>query len=123
MLSLCLPSVIVHVVLFTGPYSTNGVPLRRVNQRYVIATSTKVALKGVDVSKIDDETFARNTKATKKEVLATEKNGTSISAERKAAQTAVDAALTKNITDPMMASWLKAKFSLKNADQPHLMKF
>ncbi|RYY68783.1 hypothetical protein EON63_24420 [archaeon] len=36
----------------TGPYSVNGVPLRRVNQRYVIATSTKVSLTGVDVSKV-----------------------------------------------------------------------
>ena len=32
-----------------GPYSVNGVPLRRVNQRYVIATSTKVPLKNVNV--------------------------------------------------------------------------
>ena len=68
------------LLLVNGPYSTNGVPLRRVNQRYVIATSTKVDLKGVDASKIDDEFFARNTKATKKEVLTTEKNGTTVSA-------------------------------------------
>ena len=27
-----------------GPYSLNGVPLKRVNQRYCIATSTKVDL-------------------------------------------------------------------------------
>jgi len=94
-----------------------------VNQRYVIATSTKVDLKGVDASKIDDEFFARNTKAAKKEVLSTEKNGTSISAARKAAQTTIDAALSKNITDPMMTSWLKARFSLKNSDKPHAMKF
>jgi hypothetical protein len=37
-----------------------------VNQRYVIATSTKVPLAGVDVSKIDDKFFAREKKTGKK---------------------------------------------------------
>ena len=38
----------------------NGVPLRRVNARYVIATSAKVALKGIDekvVAKVGEEGY------------------------------------------------------------------
>lgn len=53
------------VLLVTGPFKINGVPLRRVNSRYVIATSTSVDLEGVDVGKFDDKYFAREKEAKK----------------------------------------------------------
>eukprot|EP01038_Epipyxis_sp_PR26KG_P009868 gene9868-13275_t len=116
------------LLLVSGPYAVNGVPLRRVNQRYVIATSTKVGLNGVDVSKIDDAFFARE-KSEKKEGeealfdTATPKPVV-ISPERKAAQTAIDAALTTNIAKvDLLAGYLKALFTLSKADKPHLLKF
>ena len=50
------------LLLVTGPYQLNGVPLRRVNQAYCIATSASVDVKGADASKIDDAFFARTKK-------------------------------------------------------------
>ena len=41
------------VLLVTGPFKANGVPLRRVNARYVIATSLKVDLKGIDSATVE----------------------------------------------------------------------
>lgn len=53
----------------TGPFKINGVPLRRVNSRYVIATSTKVDISGLDQSTLDKvaapEYFAREKKSKK----------------------------------------------------------
>ena len=53
------------LLLVTGPYKVNGVPLKRVNQAYTITTSTKVNLAGVDVSKVDDALFKREKKSKK----------------------------------------------------------
>ena len=56
-------------LLVTGPFKINGVPIRRVNSRYVIATSTKVDVSGLDKSTLEKlakpEYFAREKKSKK----------------------------------------------------------
>ena len=52
--------------VLVGPFKINGVPLRRVNQSYVIATSTKVDIAGVNVDKFDDKYFSKQVDKKKK---------------------------------------------------------
>jgi len=51
--------------VFAGPSKLNGVALSRVNQIYVIATSTKLDLSSADFSKYDDKFFKRVRQAKK----------------------------------------------------------
>jgi len=60
------------LLLINGPFKINGVPLRRVNQAYVIATSTRVDISDVKVDeKINDKYFSQPAK--KKENKPAEK--------------------------------------------------
>eukprot|EP00161_Ancyromonas_sigmoides_P016671 TRINITY_DN4483_c3_g1_i4.p1 TRINITY_DN4483_c3_g1~~TRINITY_DN4483_c3_g1_i4.p1 ORF type:complete len:261 (-),score=142.12 TRINITY_DN4483_c3_g1_i4:53-745(-) len=117
------------LVRVAGPYAVNGVPLRRVNQAYVIATSAEVDVSKVDVSKLDDAFFARSKKAkgAKKSedgFFDKTKAKYEMSAERKAAQAAVDKAILAAIgKDKIMAKYLKARFTLTKGQAPHNLKF
>jgi len=117
------------LLLVTGPYKINGVPLRRLNQAYVIATSTKLDISKVDVSKIDDSLFKKaeekKKKKDEKEFFAdNQAKKNVISSARKDAQKAVDAPLLGSIKAvPEMAHYLNAKFSLTKGQKPHLLKF
>jgi ribosomal protein L14E/L6E/L27E len=112
-----------------GPYKINGVPLRRLNQAYVIATSTQVDVSKVDVSKIDDAFFAR-----KAEKSAAGKDGeaffakdpkkTVVSAARKTETARVDAAIKAIVkATPSLKQYLNSKFTLTRGQKPHQLKF
>ena len=60
------------MLLVTGPFKVNGVPLRRVNARYVIATSQRVDLKGVDSATVEKVGQAGYFTAEKKKEKASE---------------------------------------------------
>lgn len=113
------------LVLVSGPYKVNGVPLRRVSPAYVIATSTKVDVSSVDVSSFTDAYFARAKSSEEEEFFAGDAPKPAIvSDERKADQKKVDAALLKAVESvPMLKAYLGAKFSLRNNDKPHKMIF
>lgn len=120
------------LLLVTGPFKINGVPLRRLNQAYVLATSTSVSLDGVAVSEhINDSYFARvnetrgaDAAVEEGEFFASEKKSVEIDEGRKDTQKSVDAALLVNIAKvPALRAYLNARFSLKKGQAPHDMKW
>ena len=115
------------LLLVTGPYKYNGVPLKRVNAAYVLPTNTKVKIDAKVADKIKDEFFDRITidRKTEKDFLADEKTRKDrITPERTNAQNEVDAVVKKAVDEvPMMKEYLRNRFALKNGDKPHLMKF
>eukprot|EP00938_MAST-03A_sp_MAST-3A-sp1_P004889 g4889.t1 len=113
------------LLLVTGPYKVNGVPLRRLNQAYVIATSTKVDISGVKVpARVNDEYFKKPESAKGGFFAGEEPKKNSVADIRKEDQKAVDDALVAEIKKTeLLSEFLAAKFSLKNGQYPHLMKF
>ncbi|KAJ1973486.1 60S ribosomal protein L6 [Dimargaris verticillata] len=117
------------LLLVTGPFCLNGVPLRRVDQAYVIATSTKLDLSGVEVNaKINDSWFKRSKDAKSAEQQffgdSDGKQKKLLPAELIQTQKKLDRELVASITKtPLLLSYLKCSFSLKKGQSPHLMKF
>uniref|UniRef100_A0A6U6YMG6 60S ribosomal protein L6 n=1 Tax=Alexandrium andersonii TaxID=327968 RepID=A0A6U6YMG6_9DINO len=116
------------LLLVTGPYAVNGIPLRRVNQRYCIATSTKLDLKGADCSSITDTYFKKeeDKKKQKKKseggFFAPETEKKAISEEKKEGQKKLDAPLVGGL-DQTTKLYLRSLFSLSEKTYPHEMKF
>lgn len=52
--------------MVTGPYGVNGFPLRRVNDRYVVATSTKIPVDGIELGQYNDAFFTKPKKPKQK---------------------------------------------------------
>jgi len=137
------------LLLVTGPFKINGVPLRRVNQAYVIATSTRVDLTGLNIDKkFNDNYFRipRKSKATKAEAekkpeaaaaaapaAAAEKKKDIFSSKKKKGglptskvedQKALDALLLPRVKQvPLLRQYLRELFTLRKGQYPHRMKF
>ena len=116
-----------NLLLVTGPYKYNGVPLKRVNAAYVLPTNTKINIKPEIAKNVDEKIFERVEIDRKKEEDFFEdekKKRERITEDRKKIQTEVDTEVKKAVDAvPMMKEYLRNRFALKNGDKPHLMKF
>jgi len=127
-----LKSLDTGLLLVTGPFKLNGTPLRRVNQRFLLATSTKVDVSGVKVpASINDKYFARikAEKSAKKEgdIFDAKKEGYKPSEQRKKDQAEIDkqvlAAVKAHKEGQALRQYLKAPFALSKGQFPHKMAF
>ena len=116
-----------NLLLVTGPYKYNGVPLKRVNAAYVLPTNTKLNINAEIAKNVNDKFFDRvDIERTKEEDFFEdkEKKKGRISEDKKKLQIEVDTEVKKAVDGvPMMKEYLRNRFALKNGDKPHLMKF
>merc|ERR1712070_214269 len=115
------------LLLISGPYAVNGVPLRRVPQSYVIATQTKGDISGVKVpAEVNDDFFKKEQTKKKKtdEVFDQKEKESPIDESRKAIQKDVDAKIVAAIGKvALLKEYMSSKFSLKKGQKPHEMTF
>ena len=115
------------LLLVTGPYKYNGVPLKRVNAAYVLPTNTKLKVDAKVADKVTDDFFKRVEldRKSEKDFLADEKaKKDRVTKERSDSQNEVDTVVKKAVDEvPMMKEYLRNRFALKSGDKPHLMKF
>ncbi|XP_060533990.1 large ribosomal subunit protein eL6 [Cylas formicarius] len=120
------------LLLVTGPFEINACPLRRISQRYVIGTQTKIDISGLKLPKnINDEYFRRiRQKRPKKEegdIFKEKKEAYKVSDQRKADQKEVDkqvfAAIRKHTDSKILLAYLSAMWGLRSSQYPHRMKF
>ncbi|KAI4491941.1 hypothetical protein M0804_003333 [Polistes exclamans] len=120
------------LLLVTGPFLINGCPLRRINQNYVIATSTRIDLSGYKLPEhINDEYFKRKRdKRAKKEegdIFSKKKEEYKPNDQRKSDQKTVDKviidAIKKSQDKKLLFTYLSAMFGLRSSQYPHRLKF
>jgi len=120
------------LLLVTGPYKLNGVPVRRVAARQVIATSSKVELPKAVVdatANLTDEFFQKakvtDAQAAKKFISKPEAKKPAVNPDRVKLQKTIDEALLPNINQlgKDFVQYLRTPFSLRKGQFPHAMKF
>jgi len=116
------------LLLVTGPFKVNGVPLRRVNQAYILATSTKVDITSCSIDKFDDSYFKREKKPIKKsdeeEFFEEEQQKNVVSEKRVTDQKEIDKQLLASLKKvPHLHDYLRARFSLSKGQFPHNLGF
>lgn len=120
------------LLLISGPFKVNGVPLRRVNQRYVIATSTRLDISKVAIPEHINDAYFKKAKAVHKEKTPdsffvnekTKKKKKALPETRLADQRVIDTQISAIIkTTPNLRQYLQSKFTLSKGQFPHDLKF
>ena len=116
---------------FVGPLKCNGCPMRRVNQKYLLATKTAIDVSGVNVPEhVHDEYFRRAAKKSNNkegDIFESKKEEYKPSEQRKTDQQTVDKqvieAIKKHPEGKMLRAYLRHTFGLDKGQYPHQMVF
>lgn len=120
------------LLLVNGPFYLNSCPLRRISQRYVISSKTRVNLKGVTIPEhINDSYFKRADKKkarkTEGDIFAKQEEKYAPSEQRKKDQAEVDklvkGAIKKTNQGLLVSKYLKSYFALRSHQYPHRLRF
>jgi len=120
------------LLLVTGPMTLNGCPMRRINQRFVIATKTKVDISKVKLPETVNDAYFARVKAEKKskkegDIFEAKKEVYAPSEQRKKDQVEVDkqvmAAIKAEKEGALLKQYLKTSFGLSKGQYPHTLVF
>jgi len=133
---ICLKKLSSGLLLVTGPFVLNACPLRRMHQNYVIVTSVKINLNGVNVpDRLNDQYFrkrkplppAGGCKNYNEFLKLLKKRPFKPDRKRKLDQLEVDAQIMAKIRKrpdkKLLLAYLGSYFKLRNRQYPHKMRF
>lgn len=130
---ICLKQLKSGLLLVTGPYKINGVPVMRVTPSHVIATSSKIDLPQEVVTATADiqdayfKQFKLDNKQSKGKFIGSEKQKEVVKVHpgRVALQKTVDTPIISAVLaqGKIFAKYLASPFSIKKGQFPHLLKF
>ena len=120
------------LLLVTGPYKINGVPLKRINQAYVIATSTVVKIDASAFKNVEDAYFLKS-KVRKQKTAdnqffekptgVTEEEKKKID-EKKKQQIGLDKPVVEAVKAvEHLSAYLNSRFTIRKNTHPHELKF
>lgn len=127
------------LLLVTGPFKLNGCPLKRMHQKFVIVTRTKIPFDGVKVAKHINDKYFKSKKTSSSKGKKTKQGGNIFAKGKKSTdnkpnrvrgedQRQVDKQVLTAIKEKMgdkktILAYLGSFFFLRNHMYPHKLKF
>ena len=120
------------LLLVSGPFTLNCVPMRRIHPNYVLATSTQIDVSDIKFPEYLNDKYFKRVKAKKAkksdgEIFAAKKEIYKPSEQRKFDQKELDkqvlASIKKHEHSTLLRKYLCTMFALRSSQYPHRMKF
>lgn len=123
------------LVVTAGPYACNGVPMRRIDPAYLIATQTRIDLSALDTSALTSDIFKIQKKDRKRKGEGDFMGDCKTNVARKPKYTKefrdVEKVMDQRLMETIkkderrkaLLGYLRSVFTINSGDMPHRMKF